>query len=54
MGEADVELAFEPGDLLAHRRLADVAALGGPVEVQLLGERDEALQPEKVHPASIQ
>jgi len=45
---------FEPPDLLTHRRLADVAPLGGPAEVQLLGQRDETLQANAVHDPSQQ
>ena len=48
-----VELLLQPADLLAHGGLADVAPVGGPVEVQLLGERDEALQRDAVHADSV-
>jgi hypothetical protein len=47
--ELDVELAFEGPDLLADRGLADVAAFRRPMEVQLLGDGDEALEAESVH-----
>jgi len=47
--EPHVELLLQFADLLAHGGLADVAPVGGPVEVQLLGERDEALQRHTIH-----
>jgi hypothetical protein len=47
--EADVEFLFESADLLAHRRLADVASLGSATEMQLLGQRHEALQAHAIH-----
>jgi hypothetical protein len=39
--EADAELAFQPLDLLAQRRLDDVLPVGGPAEVQLLRQGHE-------------
>ena len=39
--EADAQLALQPLDLLAQRRLHDVLPLGRPAEVQLLGQRHE-------------
>jgi hypothetical protein len=46
------QLAFEPADLLAERRLCDVLALGRPPKVQLLGERDEIPQLTEFHPTA--
>ena len=45
-------LPFEPGDLVAQRRLHDVAPRRGPGEAQLLGDRDEVLQLPQ-HPSEI-
>jgi hypothetical protein len=42
--QAYAEFAFEPGDLLAHRRLHDVQSLRRAPEVQFLGDGDEVLQ----------
>ena len=63
VGEADatsaaieehrVELAFEQADLLAERRLRHVEALGGPPEVQFLGNRHEVSKPLKVHASCL-
>ncbi|GAB3976649.1 hypothetical protein GCM10029978_064090 [Actinoallomurus acanthiterrae] len=39
--QADAEFAFQPSDLLAHRRLDDVQAFGGKGETALLGDRDK-------------
>ena len=47
---AHAELALEPRDLLAQRRLGDVQTLGGAAEVQLVGERDERAQQARVRP----
>ncbi len=38
------ELVLESPDLLAQRRLRDVLTLGGPTEVQLLGDSEEIAQ----------
>jgi hypothetical protein len=43
------ELSLEGEDLLAERRPADLEALGGPAEVQLLGDGDEVAQLSKLH-----
>ena len=52
--QPDAELALEPRDLLAERRLGHVQALGGAAEVQLVGERDErAQQPRVGHARSL-
>lgn len=37
------ELAFEPADLLAQRRLGDVQSFRGPAEVKLFSDGDEVL-----------
>ena len=42
--EIDAKFDLELAHLLAHRRLGDVQQLGGAVEVQLLGDRDEVPQ----------
>jgi hypothetical protein len=49
------ELALEPGDLLADRGLHHRQPLGGPAEVQLLGDGDEVPQLAELHhtPPSI-
>jgi hypothetical protein len=39
--QADAQLAFQPLDLLAQRRLHDVLPLSRPAEVQLLRQRHE-------------
>ena len=43
--ELHAELALELLDLPAQRRLGHVQPLGGPPEVQFLGDGDEAGQP---------
>lgn len=40
--ELEPEVSFEQSDLLAERRLGDVQPLGGPPEVQYLGDGDES------------
>jgi hypothetical protein len=49
--EPHAQLAFEPADLLAHRRLDDADPLGGDAESALLGDGHEVLQLAQFHPA---
>ena len=46
--QADADLALEPGDLLAQRRLGDVQSFGRSPEVQLLREHHERAQQPRV------
>ena len=49
--ELDAELALEPADALAQRRLSHVQALGGAAEVELLRHGDEVPEvAQQVHP----
>ena len=41
--------AFQPGDLVAQRRLRHPATSGGPREIQLLGHGDEVLELAQIH-----
>jgi hypothetical protein len=41
--------AFQPGDLVAQRRLRHPATAGGPRETQLLGDGDEVLELTQIH-----
>ena len=43
------ELSFQFADLIAHRRLRDVQTLGGPTEVQFLGDSDEITKVTEFH-----
>ena len=47
--EPDPELGLELADLLAHRGLRDVQALGRAAEVQLLGDGDEVAEVPELH-----
>ena len=47
--QRNADLLLERGDLLAQGRLADVEALRGAPEVQLLGERDEVAEMPELH-----
>ena len=47
--ELQAEFAFEPGDLLTDRGLDDVQPLGGPAEVEFLGDGDEVPQLPQLH-----
>lgn len=40
--QLDAQIPLEQLDLLAERRLRDVQPLGGPPEVQFLGDGDES------------
>ena len=52
--QLDAERRLERLDPLAERRLGDVEPLGGPAEVQLLGDGDEVAQvPQEVHRGRI-
>jgi hypothetical protein len=51
--QLDAEFTFQPGDLLADGGLCDVQPLGGPPEVQLLGDRDEVPQCPQLHKARL-
>lgn len=41
--QCDPELAFEPADLLAQRRLGDVQSFRGSAEVKLFSNGDKVL-----------
>ena len=43
------ELALELADLLRQRRLGDVQPIGGPAEVQLLGDGPEVAKMPQLH-----
>jgi hypothetical protein len=43
------ELTFEIADLLRQRRTRNVEPLGGPTEMQVLGNRDEVAQLSEFH-----
>ena len=47
--QADAQLALQPLDLLAQRRLDDVLPLGRPAEVQLLRQRHEIAKLSQLH-----
>ena len=47
--EADLEFALQLPNLLGERRLRDVQSLGGPAEVQFLGDRAEVPQVTQFH-----
>ena len=47
--ELGAEALFEPGDRLADPRRGDEQPLGGPPEVELLGEREEDLDLASLH-----
>jgi hypothetical protein len=47
------ELAFQPGDLLAHRGLADLQLIGGAAEVEDLSHRHEVLDLPQLHPEML-
>ncbi len=51
--QLQAELAFQPPDLLADRRLDDVQPLGGPAEVEFLGDRHEVPNLTQLHTAPI-
>ena len=48
--ELDPELFFELPDLMAERRLTQIQALGGPAEVQRLGQCDDVAKMTQLHP----
>src|ERR1700741_2228054 len=47
--ESDFEVALQSLDLLGERRTGDVQPVGGPAEVQLLGDSDEVAQLAQLH-----
>jgi hypothetical protein len=51
--QRDAQLPLQPADLLAHRRLSDVQALGGPAEMPLLGDGDHVAELAQFHPCSV-
>ena len=51
--QADSQLALEPGQLLAHRRLPDRQGLRSAAEVQVLRDCDEVLELTQLHLPSL-